>query len=59
MREVEGSPKMLSVSHLFEVVRPYVVFIQETMVLVEKAREFFQKILLGWEMCTINSLGQS
>jgi hypothetical protein len=41
VRGVGGAPKSLSLKRLFDLVKPYIVMIQETMVDGNKAREVF------------------
>jgi hypothetical protein len=45
VRGVGGAPKFLALKRLFDLVKPDIVMIQETMVDGNKAREVFSKII--------------
>jgi hypothetical protein len=59
VRGVGGSEKFLALKRFVEVVKPDVLFIQETMVSVEKARGCFVKLLPNWFFCGVDSCGLS
>ena len=59
VKGVGGNTKSLALKHLFEYARLDVVCIQETMVCGAKAGEVFSKLLVDWEMCTVDSIGKS
>lgn len=58
IRGIRGTLKLLSLCCLCESVNSDVVFLQETMVSGEKAREMFAKIKKEWEFSTIGFVGQ-
>jgi hypothetical protein len=59
VRGVGGSLKLLTLKRFLEKNNPDVLFIQETMVGVAKAREAFVKILPNWIFCGVDSIGLS
>jgi exonuclease III len=59
VRGVGGSLKSLALNRFLEKNKPDILFIQETMVGAEKAREVFNKILPKWHLCGVDSNGLS
>jgi exonuclease III len=49
----------LSLKQLLEMVKPDILFIQETMVSEHKVRRFLQKLLPLWKFCGVDSNGLS
>jgi exonuclease III len=59
VRGVGGAPKFLALKWFIALVKPDILFIQETMVSELKAREIFAKLLPTWKFCGVDSLGLS
>jgi len=59
VRGVGGAPKTLSLKILFDMVKLDLVMIEETMVVVVKAREVFSNFFPTWNFCVVNSKGLS
>ena len=59
IRGIGSSLKHASLECIFEMVRPDIFLVQETMCLYSKACEFFLKLFLSWECCWFDSLGNS
>jgi exonuclease III len=51
VRGVGGSLKSASVRRLLTKVKPDIIFLQETLVVEEKARLFMHKFVPTWHMC--------
>jgi len=54
-----GGPKFNSPHRLFSVLKPDMVFIQETMTTAWKACKVFLKLFPGWEVIATDALGRS
>lgn len=59
IRGVGEAPKMISLRRLLEIVKPDIIFIQETMVSRVKAREVFTKLSKDKDICATDSIGKS
>jgi exonuclease III len=59
LRGVGGTLKAASVWRLLDNNRPDIVFLQETLVNAQKARDFMQHLRPSWITCAINSVGTS
>jgi exonuclease III len=59
VRGVGGAPNFLALKQFLELVKPDILFIQETMVSELKAREIFAKLLPMWKFCGVDSNGLS
>jgi exonuclease III len=59
IKGVGGALKLSFVCRLLFNVKPDIIFLQETLVLEEKARLFMQKIVPTWYMCAVSSEGTS
>jgi hypothetical protein len=59
VRGVGGAPKNISLKILFDIVKPNLVMIQETMVIGLKVREVFSNFFLTWNFCAMDSKGLS
>jgi hypothetical protein len=57
IRGVGGAPKSLSLKRLFDLVKPYLVMIQETMVDGFNEREVFSKKFPAWDFYAVDSKG--
>jgi hypothetical protein len=56
LRGTGGSLKLSSVRSVLDKTRPNIVFLQETLVHSEKARNFFQILRPKWYCCAVNLL---
>lgn len=59
VRGVGGKRNLLSLHRLFDGFKPNIVFSQGTMVLGERDRKLFSKLLINWEICLVDACGQS
>jgi len=59
VRGVGGAPKSLALKRLFDLVKPDIDMIQETMVDGNKAREVFSNFFPVWDFCAVDSKGLS
>jgi hypothetical protein len=59
IRGVGGTLKQASMRRVFRKVKPDVIMLQETLVDEEKARLFMVKFIPNWDICAINSVGNS
>jgi hypothetical protein len=59
VKGVGGDPKNLALKRLFDMIKPDLVMIQETMVLGVKAREVFSIFFPTWNFCVVDSKGFS
>lgn len=59
MRGLGGRPKQLALHKLIDMLQLDLVLLQETMMNGDKARDLSAQFLAGWEMCSIDSNGQS
>jgi hypothetical protein len=59
IRGVGGTLKLASMCRFLHKVKPYVIFLQETIVEEEKARHFMLKFVPSWCSCVVGSVGNS
>jgi hypothetical protein len=59
VRGIGGTLKAASFRRLLDVTRPEIVFLQETLVSAQKARDFFSFFRPSWVVCSVDSLGTS
>lgn len=59
IRGLGDDPKFLALKCVFAVIKPDIVFIQETMADSAKACHCFLKIFPGWEVCVVDYQGHS
>lgn len=59
IRGVGGLPKQLALKRVLHITNPDLILLQETMESGDKARSFFNKIKLGWMICTVDAVGLS
>ena len=59
VRGVGGAPKSLALRRLFDLVKPDLVMIQETMVPGVRAREVFSNFFPNWNFYVVDSKGLS
>jgi exonuclease III len=59
IRGVGGTLKAASFQRLLDHVRPEIIFLQETLVHEQKARDFVNMFCPSWVSCVVNSLGTS
>lgn len=56
-RGMGGEEKCLSLRRYFDILKPNLIMVQETMLRIIKARDTFTSFLPSWEICTSNSKG--
>ena len=59
IRGVGGAPKLRALRRIFEIVRPDVILIQETMVPADKAIAVLSKVVGSWHMSAVDAAGRS
>ena len=58
IRGMGGILKLASVRGVLDKVQPNIIFLQETLVHVEKSRAFFHILRPKWHCCAVNSVGK-
>jgi hypothetical protein len=59
VRGIGGTLKFASFRRLVDHTRPRIIFLQETLVFAQKARDFLYIFRLSWTVCSVNSVGNS
>jgi hypothetical protein len=59
VRGIGGTLKVASFHHLVDHTRPEIIFLQETLVSAQKARDFLYIFRPSWAVCSVNSVGNS
>jgi hypothetical protein len=59
VRGIGGTLKVASFRRLLDHTRPEIIFLQETLVSAQKARDFLFIFRPSWALCSINSVGNS
>jgi hypothetical protein len=59
VRGIGGTLKAAPFCHLMDQTKPEIVFLQETVALASKARDFFLCFRPSWATCSVNSVGTS
>jgi exonuclease III len=59
VRGIGGTLKAASFRRLIDQSSPEIVFLQETLVSAQKARDFFLIFVPSWAICSVNSVGSS
>ena len=57
VRGIGGTLKAASFRCLMNQTRPEIIFLQETLVFAQKARDFFYIFFPSWVICSVNSVG--
>jgi exonuclease III len=59
VRGIGGTLKVASFRRLLDHTRPEIIFLQETLVPAQKARDFLLNFRPSWAICSVNSVGNS